>query len=180
MKINKVLVFILLALPLGGIWAEENSINNQLSSLGFDLPTENFKVPQFQLEDLQGTMKPISTYEGKVVLLNFWATWCPPCREEMPSMQKLYNEWSGKGFEIVAINLSEKKDTVQSFLTDNAYTYPVLMDYDGAIGSQWFGVTGIPTTFVLDKNGMVRGRLVGTRDWNQKDVKDLLAQLIAE
>jgi cytochrome c biogenesis protein CcmG, thiol:disulfide interchange protein DsbE len=102
-----------------------------------------------------GSTKPVklSSFKGKPVLIDFWATWCGPCRETMPELQKLHQEFGPKGLEIIAIS-SDPEPAVEKFLKDNPYTYPMYIDLDNSANTK-FGVTGLPTSFVLDRNGKV-------------------------
>ena len=123
----------------------------------------------FSLPDLNGKQAELSAYAGKVVLLNFWATWCPPCRAEMPSMEVLYRRFKNQGLEILAVNGGEDTAQVQKFIQDNRYTFPVLMDRNNRI-SALYGITAIPTTYILDRKGMIVGILVGSIKWDDHKV----------
>ena len=109
----------------------------------------------------------LSEYKGKVVLLNFWATWCPPCVKEMPSMQRLRNHFSEQPFEIIAINIGESSTAVSSFLLelDTELTFPILLDEEGK-SYQVFGIRGLPMTLLLDKQGELLSRTLGGKDWD--------------
>jgi len=117
----------------------------------------------FTLTDLSGQEIKLSDYRGKTVFLNFWATWCPPCRQEMPSIQSLYQKTAGKDMEILAVSLD--RGDIRSFVEQGKYSFKILPDPKGEIGRQ-YGVTGIPTTFIIDKNGVIKQRAVGSRDWS--------------
>ena len=117
----------------------------------------------FALKDLQGRTVKLSDQKGKVVFLNFWATWCPPCREEMPSIERLHDRVNGKDFIILAVSLDQSD--IRSFVQKGNYTFKILLDPKGDIGRQ-YGVTGIPTTFIIDKNGIIKQKAVGSRDWS--------------
>jgi len=175
MKKNWLLIAAFIFIPLWTGWSQD--LDKVLSDLGFDLPTEEFPVPEFSLTSLSGEEVSISDYRGKVVFLNFWATWCPPCRAEMPSMQEVYERWEDKDFEMVAVNLREDNKTVEKYMEEGGYTFPVLMDKEGQIGGL-FGVTGIPTTFMVDKEGRLIARLVGTREWDVPEFEALLEKLV--
>ncbi|HYE83341.1 MAG TPA: TlpA disulfide reductase family protein [Clostridia bacterium] len=108
----------------------------------------------FTLEDLSGNKITLSGLKGKKVYLNFWATWCPPCKAEMPDLEKLYQETKESGLVILAVNVGEDKKTVQDFITKNKYNFPVLLDTKGEI-SQQYQVTGIPTSYFIDTEGFL-------------------------
>jgi len=129
------------------------------------------QAPDFTLSTIQGQTVHLSEYRGQVVLLNFWATWCPPCRAEIPGLVKAYQQYKGKGFTIVAVNLMEDKDTVTSFAAQQHMDFPVLLDPDGAAGSVFVG-RGIPTSYLLDRNGVVRQVVVGSMP------EDTISQLV--
>ncbi len=115
----------------------------------------------FELEDLNGNKISLSDYKGKKVYLNFWATWCPPCKAEMPDMEKLYQETKDNGLIMLAVNVGEDKKTVQSFIEDNGYNFPVLLDVTGEV-SQLYQVTGIPTSYFIDTEGYLDDGATGS------------------
>jgi peroxiredoxin len=135
-------------------------------------------APAFELPDLEGNMVSLSRYKGKVIFLNFWATWCKPCEEEMPSMQYLYNTLKGKNFEMVAVSIDSKGgSTVQEFVEQYGISFPVLHDRKGKI-KELYKTTGVPETFIIDQNGVVAEKVWGPRDWSApyatKVIHDLL------
>jgi peroxiredoxin len=135
-------------------------------------------IIDFTLPDLEGNERKLSDYSGKVIFLNFWATWCKPCAEEMPSMQKVYEQFEGKPFEIVAVSVdSEPASTVAEFVETYGITFPVLHDRSGKI-KETYKTTGVPETFIVDQNGVVAEKVWGPRDWLEpaslKVINDLL------
>lgn len=114
----------------------------------------------FTLEDLNGNKVTLSQLKGKKVFLNFWATWCPPCKAEMPDMEKLYQETKDSDLVMLAVNVGEDKKTVQDFITKNNYNYTILLDTDGKI-SQLYQVSGIPTSYFIDTEGYLDGGTSG-------------------
>jgi len=174
-------VLLLILVPLAG-FAQDNSEVSQeqmeLGTLGFQIPTGQFEAPDFTLKDLKGKDVTLSSLKGKLVFLNFWATWCPPCRAEMPSMQTLYEKYEDKGLVILAVNLREDKKTVEKFLKKNGYTFPVVLDSEGAVGGGMYGVSGIPTTYFIGSDGYILGRLVGTREWDGEEVYSVIEKLL--
>lgn len=132
-------------------------------------------APDFTLTDLDGEPHHLSDYRGKVVIINFWATWCPPCRAEMPSMQRAWEQIQPEGMIMLGVDVGEDEDTIFAFTANYPVEFPLLMDQDSAAVAHW-PVRGLPTTFVVDPAGRVVYRAVGGRDW---DDADILAQLRA-
>jgi peroxiredoxin len=114
------------------------------------------EAPEFALQTVDGRTVKLSDYRGQVVLLNTWATWCPPCRAEMPDLEAYYRDHQDDGFVVLAINSQESVDTVTGFLGDHGFTFPVLLDPDGVVMSS-YEIRGLPTSFFIDRDGMVRG-----------------------
>ncbi len=127
-------------------------------------PTQGIKVgnlaPDFQLQNLNGNSVSLSDFRGKPVLLNFWASWCPPCRDEMPYLQQVYDEWSAKGLVLLAINIGESSSTVEEFMQSHNLSFPVLLDTKQDV-DQKYNIYGIPTTFLIDKDGIIQDIKVG-------------------
>jgi peroxiredoxin len=153
-------------------------IQEQLYKIGFEIPQEPFEAPNFTLSTLKGEEISLSDYKGKIIFLNFWATWCPPCRKEMPSMQTLHEQMQGNPFAMIAVNLQEEKPTVEQFITDKGYTFPVLLDSTGEVGGAMYGVQSIPTTYIIGKDGEILARLVGTREWDTTEIKNIFNELL--
>src|SRR5206468_1390324 len=119
------------------------------------------KAPDFTLPDLDGKPVSLSTYQGKVVVLDFWATWCPPCREELPHFQTLHTQYRDKGFEILGIAMDENAaDVVPGFLKDRNIKYTNLLA-DGKIEELYGPIAGLPTTFIIDRHGTIRKQITG-------------------
>jgi peroxiredoxin len=122
-------------------------------------------APDFTFPGLDGKKVSLADYKGKVVLLNIWATWCAPCVEEMPSMEKLYQELKDEDFELLAVSVDETGiEAVAPFMKKHKLGFPVLLDTVGDIKSL-YQVTGIPESFIIDKNGMIIEKIIGPRDW---------------
>ncbi len=116
----------------------------------------------FSLEALDGKKVSLSSFKGKVVLLSFWATWCGPCKQEMPAMEKLYQKLKGRGFEVVAVDMMEDRATVAAFVKTSGYTFPVLLDTTGEVGGNGlYAARAIPTNYIVDKAGKIVGRKIG-------------------
>ena len=123
-------------------------------------------APDFELVTLTGESVKLSDYKGKKVILNFWATWCPPCKAEMPHMQKFYEENKGNGIEILAVNLTDidnGQDSIESFVKDYGLTFDIPLDQKGVIGRQYQAFT-IPTSYLIDSNGNISNKIVGPMD----------------
>lgn len=129
----------------------------------------------FDLRDLDGKRHRLSDYRGKVVIINFWATWCPPCRREMPSMQRAWERLESRGVLLLAINVGQREEQVWSFASEAQLTFPILLDDSGQTTSSW-PVIGLPTTYVIDPQGRMVYRAVGDREW---DDPVLLAPVLA-
>jgi peroxiredoxin len=123
------------------------------------------EAPDFQLADSNGDKVSLSALRGKVVMVNFWATWCPPCRAEMPSMEKLNNAMAGEDFVMLAINIEENGRTaVADFLKKNPHNFPILYDEEGVV-QKLYGVYKFPESFVIRKDGIIDDKVIGAIDW---------------
>jgi len=147
-----------------------------LSACAEDLPplthaltpiSQPYAAPALKMADLDGKIHDLSVLKGKVVVVNFWATWCPPCRREMPSLERLRRHLGAQGLEVVAVDVGEDADTVFSFTgqLEPAPSFPLLLDRDSAAMQLW-KVKGLPTTFVVDAQGRVVHRAVGGREFD--------------
>jgi peroxiredoxin len=124
-----------------------------------------FEAPGFSLPDLDGVTHDLASYRGKVVFLNVWATWCPPCREEMPSMNRLHERYAREGLVVLAVSQDEgPKEGVEAFARGLGLTFPILLDPEGVVPPR-FGVTGYPETFLIDRAGRIVRHVVGPADW---------------
>lgn len=138
-------------------------------------------APDFQLKDLDDKPRRLSDYKGKVILVNFWATWCPPCRREMPSMERLYTKLKNAPFTVLALDQVESLDLVFAFTgqLEPAPTFPILFDSNSAVSKSW-NVKGLPTSFIVDKHGRVAYRAVGGREFDHPEIEKQIRALIAE
>lgn len=136
-------------------------------------------APPFTLKDIDGKTHSLAEYRGKVVLVNFWATWCPPCRAEMPSIEKLYASMKGKPFVVLALDQGESVDSVFAFMgqLSPSPTFPVLLD-NKSQAAHAFGVMGIPSTYLIDKQGRIVAQAIGGRDYDSAVMRTLLDRLI--
>ena len=138
-------------------------------------------APDFALKDLEGKTQRLSDYKGRVVLVNFWATWCPPCRREMPSMERLSQKLKAEPFMVLAPDQLESFDLVFSFTgqLDPSPTFPILLD-EKSVASKAWKVKGLPTSFIVDKQGRIAYRAVGGREFDHPEIDKLIRGLIAE
>jgi peroxiredoxin len=146
-----------------------------LSLIRFD---EKIMAQDFALKDLDGHLVHLKDFRGKVVFLNFWATWCPPCRIEMPSMEKLYNKFKDDNFTILAVDMQEDSETVKRFKESFKLSFPILLDEEGAVGA-YYGVMGLPATYFIDREGFLYAAALGARDWSSEDAAQLIRHLMA-
>ncbi len=135
-------------------------------------------APEFSLSDLQGNAVRLANLKGRVVFLNVWATWCEPCREEMPSMQSLYERMHGPDFEMLGVNADQgDRAIVENFAKEYRLTFPVLPDPDLQIADR-YRVTGYPETFLIDRNGRIVAHEIGPRDWDSPESHAAFRRLI--
>ena len=158
--------------------------NADASSLSSKLDIKPIKgnkaLPSLSLEGLNGKKVDLKSFRGKVIFLNFWATWCGPCKEEMPSMEILYRQFKDRNFVFLTISVDyEGSKPVREFIEKSGYTFPVLVDPKSET-LDIFEVTGIPTTFVIDKQGKMLGKAIGPRDWNSSEIVSYLTQLVSQ
>jgi peroxiredoxin len=137
------------------------------------------RAADFKLETLDGTTVSLESLRGKVVFLNVWATWCGPCREEMPSMQTLYDDFKGnKDFVMLAASQDTSgREVVASYVKKNGFHFTILLDPENKI-SETYEVSGVPETFIIDRKGQIVAHHMGGFDWSRPDVKDALQQLL--
>jgi peroxiredoxin len=150
-----------------------------LLALQWTASPPSVQAPDFVLPDLQGKAVRLSQLKGKVVFLNIWATWCPPCRKEMPTMETLYQKFKDTDFVMLAISQdAEGSKTVVPYLQEGNFTFPVLLDTSAEMGRK-YGVTGFPETFIIDREGRIVHHHIGYQDWSRADVEGALRNLMA-
>jgi thiol-disulfide isomerase/thioredoxin len=137
------------------------------------------KMPALKLVDVDGRERSISEWRGKTVVVNFWATWCEPCRDEMPALARLREQLKDRPFEVLAVNYGESNAKVAGFLEREKLALPVLLDGDKAASERW-GAKGLPMTFLVDARGRVRYRVFGERDWTEGEALQVVEKLIGE
>lgn len=136
-------------------------------------------APVLQAQDLNGVSKTLADYRGKVVLLNVWASWCPPCLREMPSLERLRVDMAGRPLAIVALDSAETPEDVNAYLARMKLGFPVLLDPDGSNTQRW-KVFALPTSFLLDAEGRVRYVLTGPTEWDEGEALRVIESLLAE
>lgn len=142
-------------------------------------PSTPTLAPDFAVPDLHGQATRLSAYRGKVVLLNLWTTWCPPCREEMPSMEQLWLRLRDRGFVLLAVSEDEGgQAVVQPFVEQLKLTFPVLVDPEHQVGDR-YGVWGYPESFLIDREGRIVERIIGPRDWLAASQIEAIERLLA-
>jgi len=134
-------------------------------------------APALRLLDLDGKEHALEAYRGKVVLINFWATWCEPCKDEMPSIERLRRSLEGRPFAVLAVNLAEPDSRVQRFLREVPLGFPVLMDRDTAAAKAWKARV-LPATYIVGPDGRIRYSYLGELDWSREPVRKQIAELL--
>lgn len=135
-------------------------------------------APDFTLTDISGKKVSLSELKGKVVLLNFWATWCGPCRAEMPGLNKLYQELREKGLVVLAISVDASDKPVKEFMKDKKFSFPVLLDTDKEVSFDDYAVMGLPTTIIIDRKGLIAEKVLGEREWDTPQMKEKITKLL--
>ncbi len=138
---------------------------------------EPLVAPDFTLKDLKGNQVTLKNFKGRVVFLNFWATWCPPCRREMPSMERLYKQLKDRDFTMLAVDMQESEKPVKAFMSEFSLSFPALLDRNGDISSL-YGIVGLPSTYIIDREGKIIGKAVGPRDWSSQESIRLFQSLL--
>jgi peroxiredoxin len=134
-------------------------------------------APALELADLRGTKHRLADYRGKVVLINFWATWCVPCRDEMPSIERLRASLEGKSFAVLAVNLAEPESRIRGFLDKVPLNFPILLDRDAATARAW-QARMLPATYIVGPDGRIRYRHLGELDWSKPEVREKILALL--
>ncbi len=180
-----ILILSLFALTVTFIPAQDapkmSPVQEKLWKAGFGIPQNSMTAPDFNGTDLEGNVVSLKDLKGKVVLLNLWATWCPPCRAEMPSLESLHQKLKGSNFIILAVATPtpprETREKIINFIKDNGYTFPVIIDESQKISYQ-YGSGSIPTSWIIDAEGKVLARFVGGMDWNSDLMDEVFKELI--
>ena len=158
---RRALYIIILAAGLAWIFLSADRTGTATAS-EIPAPREGFLAPDFQLQTIEGETITLSELKGQAVLVNLWATWCPPCRAEMPAMQKLYDEYKGQGFEVLAVNMTYQDDpsAILPFLRENNLTFPVLLDQTGGMARS-YELRSLPSSFFINREGKIHEVVIG-------------------
>jgi len=168
------LIAILLAFNLPAN-ADESGL---FSKIGAKPIKNHKKAPNVCLEELNGGKVQLAALKGKIIFLNFWATWCGPCREEMPSMEALHQHYKEKDFLFLTICIDDEgREPVRKFIERHRYRIPVLLDPAGKT-LELFEISRIPATLIIDRNGRMIGRVIGPRNWSSPEVFSLVDQML--
>jgi cytochrome c-type biogenesis protein len=152
------------------------SVTAAFTAAGLPVAARGIAPRDFELSFLDGSKRRLSGFHGQVVFLNFWATWCEPCRVEMPSMEAMYRRLKDRGVTVLAVDLGESPSQIISFMNENGFTFPAVLDARGEIGG-YFGVQAIPATYIIDRRGLVISRVTGSLNWNQSEIIAALESL---
>jgi cytochrome c biogenesis protein CcmG, thiol:disulfide interchange protein DsbE len=158
-----------------GLLIASRSMKKELAQV-----TTGSTAPDFRAKVLnQSKYKTLADYKGQVVLLNIWATWCPPCRAELPSLEKLYKEYGSSGLKLVAVSIDQSvsEDSIRKFADNFGLTFEILHDTAGTVEAQ-YQTTGYPMTFIIGREGTIRRRWLGPDDWTSQGNRSLIAQLL--
>jgi peroxiredoxin len=146
-------------------------------AVGINEVKGNPVAPAFTLSTIEGQTLDSTSLRGKVVLVNFWATWCSPCKEEMPAMQRLQDSFSDKDFALIAITTDQQRESINGFAKSLGLSFPLLLDQSQDVSTA-FGVRGLPTTVIIDRQGHLVGRAIGPRQWDGPQATALLKDLL--
>lgn len=168
-----------LAMTLASAIPEAGASDHFATALGIQKPQELVEAPNVVGTDPDGNTIRLEDFRGKVVFLNFWATWCIPCRLEMPAMERLYREFKGRGFVVLAVNVQEGPRAVRAFVRELKLTFPVVLDPKGEAAIA-YAVRGLPATYLIDRNQIIVGRAIGAREWDSKDGREYIRALLGK
>ena len=153
----------ILVLAIGAVWIWFSALPPGETTTGkIPAPQEGFQAPNFELSTLEGEQVLLSDLRGQAILLNFWATWCPPCRSEMPAMQQVYRDFEQDGFVVLAVNnlQQDNRESVETFVLEENLTFPVLLDNSGSVYTR-YQVNSMPTSFFIDPDGIINEVVIG-------------------
>lgn len=170
---KKIVILIIIILMAAGCNKGKNNISSQnTENKNIEVGIEEGNIaPDIELFTLSGEKKYLKDFAGKIVMLNFWATWCPPCRSEMPSIENFYKK--NGDVEVVAVSVDEDSPSqVESFIKENGYTFPIYYDTNQTLSKKFF-IRSIPTTYIIDKNGQIYKKISGAFNWEEIDLSEI-------
>ena len=171
------ITWLMTALLLGVIISPAGAHQQAFENMGITKPRTEKAAPDFTLQDIHGKTVHLADFHGKPILLNFWATWCEACKEELPSMQRLYEALSGQGVEVVAIAIDRRNfDRIKDYAKEYKLTFPILWDPDQKVRKHYF-IMGLPTTYLIGPKGKLKGYASGARVWDSPDSIQALKSL---
>jgi peroxiredoxin len=147
------------------------------ASLGLEMPKEWVEAPDFSLPDVTGSMVRLRGFRGKVVFMNFFATWCAPCREEMPAMERLHQTYKDRGLVVLAVDIREGAKTVRAFTQELKLSFPALLDKDGSVAYA-YGIRPVPVTYLVGRDGKILWRAFGPREWGSGGARQYFSSLL--
>ena len=168
----------LLSAVVGFRAAAAATLTENLNALRVILPNQPVAAPSFSLDGIDSHPLSLAGLRGRVVFLNFWATWCVPCREEMPAMERLHQAYRNRGLAVVAVNFKESEYEVRAFMEELHLTFPAVLDRTGAV-TAGFAVRGLPATYVVDRDGKILWKALGIRRWDGPDSLGYFARVLA-
>jgi peroxiredoxin len=168
---------LLLAFYAAPIWAQPTINYKVIPNL--EPMKDTAPTPDFTLPSLDGKKTSLKDFRGKVVFLNFWASWCVPCREEMPAMERLYHEFKEKNFVVLAVNVKDRKEVAAAFVKELKLTYPIAFDPEGQVGLL-YGAWGLPTTYLIGPKGEGLARAWGPAEWYSPSARNLIKELVEQ
>lgn len=174
MKLSSTIGALLLTLGMAASAADLPAMPHDLTKQAANVP-----APALILKDIDGQLHDLARLKGKVVLVNFWATWCPPCRREMPSMDRLAHKLAGTSFVVLAVDIGEDADTIHHFIDqlDTPPSFPILLDPSARIMQTW-NISGLPTTYLIDQQGRIAYTAVGGREYDHPAIEQLVRALL--
>ncbi len=180
-RLNRQSIILIILLMIGvGIVVLLQTKNSSFNLSGKPRLEKGMKAPGFTLPDLDGNLVNLADHTGNVVLLNIWATWCPPCVEEMPSMEKLHLALKGERFKILAVSIDASgAKVVDPFMKKHKLTFPALIDAKATL-KNLYRTTGVPESFIIDGNGTIVEKVIGPADWASPDAIRFFQSLIAK
>ena len=174
-----IFTLVILAIGIGWAFASRSTINATHIEMPQSSPKEGFTAPDFTSDLMGGGQVTLTALRGKVVLVNLWASWCPPCRAEMPAIEKAYRAFKPQGFEVLAVNATnqDSETAATTFIKELDLTFPIPLDPKGEVSTQ-YGLRGLPSSFIIDRKGIIRSVVVGpmSEALLQSKVEELLKE----